>query len=44
MPNFWHLALIEGAIFGPEALKAVGQAFDEAWAGQTGEDVQLIRT
>ena len=32
MPNFWHLALIEGAIFGPEALKAVGQAFDEAWA------------
>jgi hypothetical protein len=25
--------LIENASFGPETLKAVGQAFDEAWAG-----------
>jgi hypothetical protein len=24
--------LIDGAAFGPEALKAIGQAFDEAWA------------
>jgi hypothetical protein len=24
-------ALIEGAAFGPETLKVVGQAFDEAW-------------
>ena len=24
--------LIEGASFGPDALKAIGQAFDEAWA------------
>jgi hypothetical protein len=23
--------LIEGASFGPDALKAIGQAFDEAW-------------
>ena len=23
--------LIEGASFGPDALKALGQAFDEAW-------------
>ena len=23
--------LIDGASFGPEALKAIGQAFDEAW-------------
>jgi len=25
-------ALIDGASLGPEALKAVGRAFDEAWA------------
>jgi hypothetical protein len=25
-------ALIDGASFGPEALKAMGQAFDQAWA------------
>jgi len=25
-------ALIDGASLGPDALKAVGQAFDEAWA------------
>ena len=24
--------LIDGASFGPEALRAIGQAFDEAWA------------
>jgi hypothetical protein len=24
--------LIDGASFGPEALKAIGEAFDEAWA------------
>jgi len=24
--------LIDGASFGPDALKAIGQAFDEAWA------------
>lgn len=24
--------LIDGAAFGPDALKAIGQAFDEAWA------------
>ena len=24
---------IDGAAFGPEALKAIGQAFDEAWLG-----------
>jgi hypothetical protein len=24
-------ALIDGASFGPEALKAIGQAFDDAW-------------
>jgi hypothetical protein len=23
--------LIDGAAFGPEAMKAIGQAFDEAW-------------
>jgi len=26
-------ALIDGASLGPEALKVVGRAFDEAWAG-----------
>jgi hypothetical protein len=28
--------LIEGASYGPEALKAIGRAFDEAWAGIAG--------
>jgi len=28
--------LIEGASYGPEALKAIGQAFDEAWASIAG--------
>ena len=33
--------LIEGAAYGPEALKIIGQAFDEAWrdiAGNFGDD------
>ena len=33
--------LIDGASYGPEALKAIGQAFDEAWlqiAGNFGND------
>jgi hypothetical protein len=33
--------LIEGAAYGPEALKVIGQAFDEAWldiAGNFGDD------
>jgi hypothetical protein len=33
--------LIDGASYGPEALKAIGQAFDEAWlqiAGNFGDD------
>jgi hypothetical protein len=33
--------LIEGAAFGPDTLKVMGQAFDEAWqdiAGNFGED------
>ena len=28
--------LIEGASYGPEALKAIGRAFDEAWASIAG--------
>ena len=28
--------LIDGAAYGPEALKALGQAFDEAWASIAG--------
>jgi len=41
--------LIEGAAFGPDALKAVGEAFDAAWAeiaGHFGNDliqVELAR-
>jgi hypothetical protein len=34
-------SLIDGASFGPDALKAIGQAFDEAWteiAGNFGSD------
>ena len=33
--------LIDGASYGPDALKAIGQAFDEAWfqiAGNFGDD------
>lgn len=33
--------LIDGASYGPEALKAIGRAFDEAWlqiAGNFGDD------
>jgi hypothetical protein len=39
--------LIDGASFGPDALKAIGQAFDEAWqeiAGNFGLDPQAIDT
>ena len=38
---------IDGAAFGPEALNAIGQAFDEAWleiAGNFGDDPQGIET
>ena len=28
--------IIEGASYGPEALKAIGRAFDEAWASIAG--------
>jgi hypothetical protein len=38
--------LIDKASLGPEALKAVGQAFDEAWAsiaGGVGTDPTLIK-
>jgi len=37
--------LIDGASFGPQALSAIGQAFDAAWAeiaGNFGEDAQDI--
>ena len=37
--------LIDGAAFGPDALKVIGQAFDEAWkevAGNFGDDPQDI--
>ena len=33
--------LIDGASFGPDTLKAIGQAFDQAWAqiaGNFGDD------
>jgi hypothetical protein len=39
--------LIEGAAFGPEALKVIGQAFDEAWqeiAGNFGSDPHELET
>jgi hypothetical protein len=41
--------LIDGASFGPEALKAIGEAFDAAWAqiarnfGDEPEDVEKAR-
>ena len=38
--------LIEGATYGPEALKVIGQAFDEAWldiAGNLGMTRQTSR-
>jgi hypothetical protein len=37
--------LIDGASFGPEALKAIGKAFDQAWvqvAGNFGTDPATI--
>jgi|SRR5215467_2400073 hypothetical protein len=39
--NVGSRQLIEGAAYGPEALKVIGQAFDEAWldiAGNFGDD------
>ena len=39
--------LIDGASFGPDALKAIGQAFDEAWKtieGNFGSDPQEVET
>jgi hypothetical protein len=39
--------LIDGASFGPDALKAIGQAFDEAWKtieGNFGSDPQELET
>jgi hypothetical protein len=41
--------LIDGASFGPDALKAIGRAFDEAWAqiaanfGDDAEDIDKAR-
>ena len=38
-------ALIDNASFGPDALKAIGQAFDAAWAeieGNFGEDADGV--
>ena len=37
--------LIDGASFGPETLRAVGEAFDKAWeqiAGNFGGDAQSV--
>ena len=39
--------LIDGASFGPDALKAIGQAFDEAWAeiaGNFGNEPAVIES
>ena len=39
--------LIDGASFGPDALKTIGQAFDEAWkeiAGNFGDDPGVIES
>ena len=38
--------LIDGATYGPDALKVIGQAFDEAWrdiAGNFGDDPSETR-
>jgi hypothetical protein len=41
--------LIEGATYGPEVLKVIGQAFDEAWAqiagnfGDDSPDIEMAR-
>lgn len=37
-------ALIDGASFGPDTVKAMGQAFDDAWAeiaASFGNDLQI---
>ena len=36
--------MIEGASFGPGALKVIGQAFDEAWASIAGNFKEGIET
>jgi hypothetical protein len=36
-------ALIEDAAFGPEAIKVIGQAFDEAWANTAGNYSDVFR-
>lgn len=39
--------LIDGASFGPDALKAIGEAFDAAWEtieGNFGSDLQELET
>jgi hypothetical protein len=36
--------LIDGASFGPEALKVIGQAFDEAWASIAGNFAKGLET
>jgi len=44
-PTVKARSLIDGAAYGPEALKVIGQAFDEAWqeiAGNFGGDAQQV--
>jgi hypothetical protein len=44
-PNMKARKLIEGAAYGPEALKVIGQAFDEAWeaiAGNFSSDPNVV--
>ena len=36
-------ALIEGSAFGPEAIKVIGQAFDEAWEEIAGNYSDALR-
>jgi hypothetical protein len=36
--------MIEGASFGPEALKDIGEAFDEAWASTAGNFSEGVAT
>jgi hypothetical protein len=37
-------ASVDGASFGPEALKVIGQAFDEAWADIAGSFAEGAQT
>ena len=44
-PTMKARRVMDGAAFGPDALKVIGQAFDEAWqeiAGNFGSDPQQI--